>query len=124
MAGVRGQHRRRWRFYRTAAGARPVEEFLDGLPASDRDEVLAALAVVRRQGLRAARHLRGPLYEVRATGPGGSFRILFATEGQRQQVLLALEGFSKQTQRTPPATLALAEQRLRDWRARGREGVQ
>ena len=82
-----------------------MEDFLLGLASDDRAEVLVALVDVRRQGLRAARHLRGPSDEVRATGLVGVYRILFATEGHRQQVLLALEGFTKQTQRTPPATL-------------------
>jgi phage-related protein len=33
--------------------------------------------------------------------------------------LLAVEAFSKKTQKTPAAKVALAEQRLRDWRSRG-----
>ena len=44
------------------------------------------------------------------------FRILFATEGRSGQVLLALDGFSKKTRKTPPALVELAERRLLDWR--------
>ena len=51
-----------------------------------------------------------------------SYRILFATEGKRGQILLGLEAFRKKTQKTPPESMALAERRLRDWRARGRAG--
>lgn len=75
---------------------------------------------VAREGLQEARHLRGDVYEVRAEGDRQTFRILFALEGRVGQVLLALEGFSKKTRRTPTATLELAERRLADWRHRGR----
>ncbi len=34
-------------------------------------------------------------------------------------VLLALEGFNKKTQKTPPASIQLAQRRLSDWRRRG-----
>jgi phage-related protein len=46
--------------------------------------------------------------------------VLFATEGARSQVLLGLSGFSKKTQKTPPVEIMTAEERLRDWRSRGR----
>ncbi len=116
MSGEAG--RRRWRFYATAAGARPVTAFLLGLAEADRTEILAGMKVVERVGLVAARHLRGEIYEVQVASGGQSFRVLFAQEARRGQILLALEAFSKKTRRTPPATIALAEARLRDWRAR------
>lgn len=58
---------------------------------------------------------------MRAEGDRQAFRILFAVEGQAQQVLLALEGMSKKTQRTPPEVVRLAERRLSDWRRRARK---
>lgn len=58
---------------------------------------------------------------MRADGDRQAFRILFAAEGQVQQVLLALEGISKKTQRTPPEVVRLAERRLSDWRRRARK---
>src|SRR6266511_4654188 len=70
-------------------------------------------------GTRAARHLRSDIYEVRADGDRQTYRILFAPEGRRSQVLLALEAFSKKTQKTPPEKIRLAERRLADWRRRG-----
>jgi len=100
----------------------PVREFLDDrlLPEADRAEIVAAIKDVQRNGLVAARHLRGDLYEVRADGRDASYRILFALEGAQGQVLLGLSAFSKKTQRTPRRELELAERRLADWRARGR----
>ena len=113
---------RRWRDYRTAAGKRPVREFILGLDDDDAAAVLAAMAAVRAQGLAAARHLKGDIYEVRADGDRQTFRILFATEGSASQVFLSLEGFSKKTQKTPPEKVRLAERRLADWRRRARRG--
>lgn len=76
---------------------------------------------VAEGGLSVGRHLRGDVYEVRSTGDRVAYRILFAAEGAHGQVLLALEAFKKKTQKTPPATIALADRRLRDWRSRARE---
>ena len=123
MARMTSTRRRwRWRFYSTVAGRTPVREFLDHrlLPEADRAEIVAAIKDVQRNGLVAARHLRGDLYEIRADGREAGYRILFALEGAQGQVLLGLSAFSKKTQRTPRRELELAERRLADWRSRGR----
>jgi phage-related protein len=77
---------------------------------------------VRVRGLRAARHLDGDVWEVRVDGDRVIYRILFAQEGSRGQILLAIHGFRKSTQKTPRATLDLARRRLADWQRRGDEG--
>lgn len=92
---------------------------MDGLPDSDAAAVLVGMEEVRDRGLRAARHLDGDIWEVRVDGNHVIYRILFAEEGSRGQVLLALEGFNKKTRKTPPATVKLAKTRLADWRRRG-----
>lgn len=111
--------RRRWRDFRTGSGARPVKKFLETLPDEDLAAVVAAMREVAIEGLSAARHLRGDIYEVRAVAERASYRVLFATEGRRSQVLLSLEAFAKKTQKTPGHLIDLAEVRLRDWRQRG-----
>lgn len=113
------ESRPRWRDYRTGAGRRPIKEFIDALSDTDAAAVVAAMKDVRDSGLAAARHLKGEIYEVRADGDRQTYRILFAPEGRRSQVFLALEGFSKKTQKTPPEKIRLAERRLADWRRRG-----
>jgi phage-related protein len=118
------RYRRQWRDYRTATGRRPVREFIDAIRAQDRyaaARILAGMNEVAQYGTSAARHLRGDIWEVRVEADRRIFRILFAEEGRYSQVLLALEGFVKTTRRTPPDLIDLAEERLRDWRERGRE---
>lgn len=112
--------RRRWRDYRTPTGRRPVADFIDECSDADAAAVAAAMKEVAIDGLSAARHVRGGIYEVRADGDRTTYRILFAQEGKRGQILLALEGFAKKTQKAPPRSLALAERRLAGWRRRGR----
>lgn len=99
-----------------------MRDFLadERLARSDRDEVLAAMKDVQHGGLEVARHLCGDLYEVRADGARASYRVLFAAEGARGQVLLGLSAFSKKTQKTPPGEMQIAERRLADWRRRAR----
>ncbi len=59
---------RRWRDYETAAGRRPVKEFIGSLRDEEAAEVVAAMREVREEGLVAARKLRGDIWEVRADG--------------------------------------------------------
>jgi phage-related protein len=113
------RRRRHWRDYRTAAGARPVKDFLDRLTDEEIAAVVAGMKEVAEDGLPGAKHLRGDIYEVRADAPTRSFRLLFSAEGRFKQVFLSLSGFSKKTQKTPLRELELAEARLRDWRDRG-----
>jgi len=58
------------------------------------------------------------LYEVRAEGMDASYRLLFAEEGTKGRILLALHAFSKKTQKTPPQVIELAARRLSDWQRR------
>ncbi len=69
---------------------------------------------------RAARHLRGDIYEVRVRTREHAYRILLSPEGRGGHVLLAVSAFEKKTRRTPPAEIRVAEARLADWRRRGR----
>lgn len=88
------------------------------LESAERAEIVAAMKEVATEGLRAARHLSGDLYEVRADTNGKFFRLIFAAEGRYSQVLLALEVFAKKSNKTPATKLALASKRLNDWRSR------
>ena len=112
--------RLRWRDYRTRAGARPVNDFIESLTDEEAACVVAAMKEVATDGMAFARQVRDEVYEVRAFGPTRSFRILFAKE--TKFVLLSLSAFVKKTARTPVSELELAVDRLKDWRIRGRRG--
>ena len=97
-----------------------MREFLVSLSEEARVEVLAAMKDVQENGLEVARHVQREIYEVRASHNKVEYRILFATEGAKSQVLLSLESFQKKTRRTPPDRIDVALDRLKDWRARSR----
>jgi phage-related protein len=120
MCSQHSGHKRQWRDYHTASGARPIRDFLLALPDEDRAAILEEMEHVRQHGTTVARHVRQGIYEVRATYDTKAYRILFACEGRFHHVLLALNGFQKKTQQTPKAHIQLAEQRLADWRRRGK----
>ena len=120
MSSERSEHERQWRDYRTANGARPIKDFLLALPDGDRAAILEEMEYIRKHGRSVARHLRGDIYEVRATYNTKAYRILFACERHFHHILLSLEGFQKKTQHTPETSIQLAEQRLADWRQRGK----
>ena len=113
-------YKRQWRDYQTESGARPIKEFLLALPDEDRAAILEEMEYVREHGTSVARHVRQDIYEVRAFYNTKAYRILFACEGRFQHILLALEGFQKKTQQISRVHLKLAEQRLADWRRRGK----
>lgn len=115
------RYRRQWRDYRTSAGGRPVKKFLMKLTSAERAVIVAAMKEVTRDGLVAAKHLSGDIYEVKADTNEKFFRVLFAAEGEHSQVLLSLEAFAKKTGKTPKAKLDLAKDRLKDWREHGKQ---
>jgi len=120
MSSEQSDHKRQWRDYQTENGARPIKDFLLALPDEDRTAILEEMEYVRKHGKSVARHLHKDIYEARAIYNTKAYRILFACEGRFNHVLLALEGFQKKTQQTPKAHIKLAEQRLADWRRRGK----
>lgn len=104
-------------FYRTAAGACPVEEFLDELNAKQAQKVLWVLKAVQelpQVPRQYFKKLEGTdnLWEVRIEFGGDAFRLLGFWEAGRLVILT--NGFTKKTQKTPGREIALAEQRKRD----------
>jgi phage-related protein len=104
-------------FYRNAAGACPVEEFLDSLAAKQAQKVLWVLRAVRelpRVPRQYFKKLEGTddLWEVRAEFGRDSFRLLGFWDEDRLVILT--NGFAKKSQKTPEREIALAEQRKRD----------
>jgi len=120
MPAHRSHARRRWRDYRTASGRSPVKDFILALPLAERAVIAAAMKDIALHGNSFAHDLRGDIYEVRARTSNRQFRLLYATEGRSDQVLLALHGIVKKSRTVPGSDILIAEQRLKDWRTRRR----
>ena len=109
--------RRRWRYYRTERGHDPVRTYLESLSTADRNAVRAQMNLASRR-LRPTERVRGDLFAVSARRSGRDHQVLFAFEGAKKQVLLALDAFALTTARTPPVRVKAAQQRLALWRSR------
>ncbi|WP_233120956.1 type II toxin-antitoxin system RelE/ParE family toxin [Chlorobium sp. KB01] len=60
------------------------------------------------------------IWEVRATFGGNAIRLLgFMEEGN---LVVLTNGFAKKTQKTPANEIALAEQRMNEYKKRGSDG--
>ena len=59
------KYKRHWRFYRTQSGHSPVRDFLSALADEDAGTIADTMKEVVEEGTRAARHLRGEMWEVR-----------------------------------------------------------
>jgi len=109
------------RYYRTAAGTCPIEEFLDSLTAKQAQKILWVLRAVQELP-RVPQHYfkklegRDELWEVRAEFGGDAFRLLGFWDAGR--LIILTNGFAKKTQKTPEREMALAEQRKRDYLSR------
>lgn len=113
--------RSRDRYYRNNRGDRPVAEYLDTLPDSDRLAVKERMNRLRRwngTGTPPAdmSPVRSGVMELRVPGDKQSHRVLFSREGGSGQVTLWLHAFSKKDSRIPWEDVRLAESRLADWR--------
>ena len=102
-------------FFRTAAGAEAVREWLKGLDEHDRHAIGLDLMRVQWRwpvGMPLCRPVGRGLWEVRIDLPSSRVaRILFCVyRGQ----LLALTGFIKKTRKTPDNELAVARKRQKE----------
>ena len=103
------------RFWRSVIGREPVREWLNELPREDQRIIGRDMAKVQfgwPVGLPLCRPLGGGLWEVRSSLPSRrEARVLF---GFHEGMLIALHAFIKKTQKTPPAELALARERMKE----------
>ncbi len=74
MRSEQPAYKRQWRDYQTENGARPIKDFLLGLPDEDRAAILEEMEYVRAHGTSVARHVRKDIYEVRK--PIASFLLV------------------------------------------------
>lgn len=108
------------RTFTTDAGAKPVEEWIASLDRDARAEVLVLIDLLEERGVGLrepfARHVQDGVWELRAKGPDGIFRVLYFHWFGHTFGLL--HGFTKKTRKTPPAELEIARRRRATWLAR------
>jgi phage-related protein len=102
------------RLYRTSAGVEVVRDWLRDLAPEVRKQIGSDLLRVQWQwpvSLPLVRSFGEGLYELRSSHNKQEFRVFFVVE---EQVLLALHGFQKKTQKTPPGELKTAQKRKKE----------
>jgi phage-related protein len=102
-------------FYRTAAGAEPVREWLRSLSTEHRKTIgtdLATLQIGWPIGMPLCRSLGARLWELRSKLANNRIArlIFFVAEGR----IGIVHGFIKKTQKTPPTEIALAQKRMKE----------
>ena len=102
-------------FYRTAAGAEPVRDWLRSLSAEDRRIIGADLATVQVGwpiGMPVCRSLGSGMWELRSrlTSNRIARLVFFVAQGR----IGIVHGFIKKTQKTPPSEIALAQRRMNE----------
>ena len=117
------------RTFTTDAGGKPVEEWIASLQPHARAEVLILIELLEEHGTELrepfAKYLGNTLWELRARGPDGVYRVLYFHWFGHTFGLL--HGFTKKTRTTPRGELAVATRRRDTWLARpgpehGRKG--
>lgn len=106
------------RFYRSASGDCPVEEFLDSLGPKQAQKIAWVLRLVKELPLVPKQYLKklegaDDLWEVRAEFGGGASRLLGFWDAGR--LIILTNGFVKKTQKAPKCEMELAAQRKRDY---------
>src|SRR5262245_32713289 len=103
-------------FYASRTGKEVVRDWLRGLEPADRNAIGLDLMRVQYRwpvGMPLCRSLGEGLWEVRSDLPSSRIaRVLFGIVGGS---IVALHGFIKKTQKTPPDDLALARRRLKEF---------
>lgn len=101
-------------YYTTARGDNPVKNFIDSLPNSQKTRVFNLFKLYQESGLMSiiphTKHLTGSvLWEIKIN----KTRILYIS--QTKSSILALHGFIKKKQKTPPKEIKIALTRLKVW---------
>ena len=103
-------------FYETAFGRSPIEDFIRRLPKADQARFAEVIVGIEELGLAYSRvtfkRLRGKLWEIKFSAPGGGFRMAYVLVEAEEMVIL--HAFRKTTQKTPQKDLDLAEKRMKE----------
>jgi len=100
--------------YQDAQGRRPVDEFIDALPAKERVRTIRTIELFGTYGtdlgMPYARHLKGKLWELPISSGRLGYWVLYFARAGRRFVLLHI--FRKKTQKTPRRETEIALRRM------------
>lgn len=103
-------------FYQLPSGRSPVEDFIESLPKADQARFADVILGIEQLGLSYTRvtfkPLRGKLWEIKFSAPGGGYRMVYVLVDATEMVVL--HAFRKTTQKTPQRDLDLAEKRMKE----------
>jgi len=106
------------RFYRTATGQCPIEDFLGALGSKQARKIAWVLRVVKELPVVPQQYLKklegaADIWEVRAEFGGDAFRLLgFWDEGR---LIILTNAFAKKTPKTPEREIEVAQRRRDDY---------
>lgn len=108
------------KFYRTAVGRCPVEEFLDELDDRALAKVLAVFKLIEMQDMVPVQYFKKlsgqELWEARVSHAGQAY--LFLGFWERGALIILTHGFSKKTLKTPMEEIKRAKKCMADWKGR------
>lgn len=108
-------------FYVDERGHSPALEFLHSLDLRTQARFDWSIEQLKIRNIRAGeplvRHLGGRLWELRRESNTNIYRLLYCMVAGRR--ILLLHGFQKRTQKTPRQEIAVAQNRLDAFLARG-----
>ena len=109
-------------YYRDSDGNEPVREYLQALPPTVREEIVASIKMLNRLGpddpplpFPFSSQVEGPLRELRCHYGRMLFRILYQRSGN---LFILLHILAKRSARLPDADKELAQERWADFKAR------
>ena len=105
-------------FYETVSGRKPIEDFLDQLPAKTAQKVTWVLKLVEDLEHVPSKYFKKmvntpDLWEVRAASGSNIFRLIGFFDGP--DLLILAHAFQKKTQKTPKRAIKTAEERKKDY---------
>ena len=108
--------------YTTASGREVLADFLRSLPDKDLAKVLRDIEVLAQYAPNLhepyTKHIDGPIWELRSKFSSNIYRIFyFIFRGNK---IVLLHGYTKKTQKMPPAELATAKAHYEDYNMRNK----
>jgi len=100
-------------YYEDNRGNKPVEVYIDSLPAEKQANIIRVFDLVKEFGIQLGtpylKHIEDKIWEMRP----GSARILYFTYTGKKFVLL--NGFTKKTNKTPKKEMKIAQYRKKNY---------